>query len=735
MTRPTRAALGLLAVTAVGFAFWLPLMGLPAGSVVSSAGCDTAAHFYAWRHYGFGMLARGELALWNPYALCGVPFLANVQSALLYPVNLLFLWPPIWSAINLSFLIHLLLAGLGACAFALVLGATAAGGALAGCVFMLSANVVHQLHAGHLPALCTLAWCPWLLCAAEGFLRTGRLRWCLAAGLAAGAQLLAGHLQYAAYSQLLCWLYVAVRLPAAECRSVLVPKPGRVCLGLALLAVVPAGLAAAQLLPAAEFARVSIRRELADGFAGGYAFPPWQLLTLVAPELFGGPRSPYWGHGYFWEAVCFVGAPTLVLAWTGLKGGKRSRVAAVAVTGAFALLFALGRSTPVFGWTVRVVPGLGLFRGPAKLMFAASLTLSVLAGLGLPTLCGSRKLAWILAGLGAALVGVWAAARLGRWGESARWAELVRAYATRGRPEGVASLPAIEELPAAFAAAASSVLASGLALFAAAGAVLSTRVRPKLGLAAVAAVVVVGLMLHGGKSLTTFDSRRCHMPAAVRKHLAGADGRVIAPEIGLLNRGMADRVCTLDGFDAIMPAWTAKVLGCACVRPVRFLVNVDRVNSVTRLLAARYVLYRTGTQPGPGMAPALRTERYTVWLDTHALGRGRIERGNGELVARTVPLRCREHRVVARLDGPAPSGEAAFVLADTAYPGWRAYVDGRRTPVTRSHGMLRRVALAGGRAQVELVYCPRAFAIGFALSLLTCAAVGVAVAARAGRAG
>ena len=51
---------------------------------------DSIGQFYPWRSYAGASISHGSIPLWNPYQFCGAPFLANSQSAVLYPGNLLF---------------------------------------------------------------------------------------------------------------------------------------------------------------------------------------------------------------------------------------------------------------------------------------------------------------------------------------------------------------------------------------------------------------------------------------------------------------------------------------------------------------------------------------------------------------------------------------------------------------------------------------------------------------------
>ena len=45
--------------------------------------------FVPWRAWAWQMLFAGKLPLWNPYVGMGAPLIANYQSALFYPPNLL----------------------------------------------------------------------------------------------------------------------------------------------------------------------------------------------------------------------------------------------------------------------------------------------------------------------------------------------------------------------------------------------------------------------------------------------------------------------------------------------------------------------------------------------------------------------------------------------------------------------------------------------------------------------
>ena len=88
---------------------------------------------------------QGRAPLWNPDILAGAPLLADGLSAACYPPVLFELLLPDATAQDLRVWLHLVLAGVGAAMLAWLLGASAAGGLVAGAVAMLSAFPVCRL--------------------------------------------------------------------------------------------------------------------------------------------------------------------------------------------------------------------------------------------------------------------------------------------------------------------------------------------------------------------------------------------------------------------------------------------------------------------------------------------------------------------------------------------------------------------------------------------------------------
>jgi len=71
------------------------------------------------------------------------------------------------------------------------------------------------------------------------------------------------------------------------------------------------------------------------------------------------------------------------------------------------------------------------------------------------------------------------------------------------------------------------------------------------------------------------------------------------------------------------------------------------------------------------------------------------------------------NRVYLDADLKAPG---LLVLADTYYPGWKSFVDGKASKIYRADYALRAVFVPAGRHQVEFKYDPWSFKIGAAIS-------------------
>lgn len=74
-------------------------------------GFDTIRQIYPWRWFTTGQLLSGNWPLWNPHQFSGAPHLANFQTAIFYPFNLLYLFLPSLFAWTFNFALQTIGAG------------------------------------------------------------------------------------------------------------------------------------------------------------------------------------------------------------------------------------------------------------------------------------------------------------------------------------------------------------------------------------------------------------------------------------------------------------------------------------------------------------------------------------------------------------------------------------------------------------------------------------------------
>ena len=375
---------------AVGFILTLTLLffwKLTFTNLILS-GLDVFTYFYPYRAYAAEAIRQGHLPLWNPYLFMGVPFLANIQTAVFYPLNWPLLWLSVPRAVGLSMVGHVFLGGIFTYAFARVAFRLHRYGALvAGIVFAFSGFIGAMVE--HVNQLSVSAWFPLLLLLFTKARRQRSLIWGLAASLVVALQILAGHVQTVYISLAGLALYavfpVVCELWTGGSEAGGLGKQsswGRFREGLlwgpglwALTVAVGMGLAAVQLAPTYELSRLSVR-------AGGLPFRQAVSFSLD-PRLALLSLLPTFGEEVFSEYVGYVGVSALLLVLFAILTLRPSRAGAFAVLLTLTGLFlALGAYNPVYWLLYKLLPGMGLFRAPARWLFLYTFGASCLAGLG-----------------------------------------------------------------------------------------------------------------------------------------------------------------------------------------------------------------------------------------------------------------------------------------------------------------------------------------------------------------
>ena len=410
-------------------------------------GSDILLEFFYNRAYGFGEMLKGNIPLWNPHQFCGYPFVGVYQSAIFYPLNIIFL---VWSAeaaFTLSTILHMFLAWLGVYLYIFHLTRKTFPSFIAGLVYMMAAIITSRIYAGHITILCAYSWLPFIIFTLDKSFRNRSLVWACAGSLFFGIQILAGHPAMVYYSSLCVFIYSMGWL---WCRVWEEKNIKAVFDSLWPGFVIGAGgalVAAVQLLPTYYLSQYSVRSAgVTYEFATSFSFPPENFITYIAPYFFGSMAdSPYWGRWFLWEVLPYIGILPLVFLIMGAFRGKQAegKMSSVgcrvdekeeqttserekplpsplatpallvpsipsgrhsqlersesrlplfmALLGLFAVLMALGGYAGYFKYVYKFVPGFSSFRGHGKILMLFAFAGAAGTGLMINSLLSEKE--------------------------------------------------------------------------------------------------------------------------------------------------------------------------------------------------------------------------------------------------------------------------------------------------------------------------------------------------------
>ena len=413
----------LILLLAVGGFFW-PALTTPGVLIWPHSGLGSDITYRHWPdliRYAQSW-AIGKVAVWDSSVALGRPLAGDPTVLFLYPFDILFAWVSPEFAFNALDALHVFLAGLFMF-WLLRLGYhLSRPAALIGALtFAFAPKFISHLAGGHVGLVWGLTWAPAVLLG----LQLAIDGWVLGAalgGLALALQM-PTHLQIPYYTALICsaywfWHLVPSLWSAMRCNGDGWKRVRQLMAAYTVWLASFVLIAAAVLLPLLELLPFNSRGDFTLADANLYALPPLLLVTLLVPSNF---QFPEW--------TMFIGFVPLVLAGLGWFGNRRREWLFFALFIVFALLYAIGASTPLFELALNIIPGFKMLRVPTRLWFFGGLAVAVLAGFGAEVLVSNEarlalraKLRWIGLAAVAYLIGglvAWLVYRimLQRWHE------------------------------------------------------------------------------------------------------------------------------------------------------------------------------------------------------------------------------------------------------------------------------------------------------------------------------
>lgn len=367
---------------------------------------DFSRFHFPMKYYIFNSLKDGIFPFWNPYILGGAPAAADIQVGIFYPLNLLLVplsKPDIsymYWLMEMQAIFHLLLGGLFMYILMRYLKVSRFGSLFSAMIFSLSPLFI--VHLKHVNMIESIIWLPLIFLFFHRSLHTNSLRDSIFAGFIMGISILAGHLQMNYLMFLFLFAYFIyfllkeddiLSLKRPIMRNILLKRGSLFFLFFAL----SLGIASIELLPYLEFSSLSIRT-ISDyfSFSSSYSAGPMQFLfTSLVPHFFGGQSisTPYWGEWNYWEMMNYLDIFVLLLIFIGLMFLRNIKIVRFLFTAALlALGLSLGYNFILYYFAYFLLPGLKLFRVPARFLFLYSFSLIIIAGFSLDFFLNSGNL-------------------------------------------------------------------------------------------------------------------------------------------------------------------------------------------------------------------------------------------------------------------------------------------------------------------------------------------------------
>lgn len=719
---------------------------------------DVVRQLYPWKTQVTQSLREGRLPLWNPYNFSGMPLLANFQSAVFYPVALLYLIVPQPIAWSILVILQPLLASLFTYWYCRQIKLSKLSSWLSAISFSYGSYMTVWLEyntIGHV-----MLWLPLALLSIEKLKDHLRWQWIAAFVVSLTLPLLAGHPQLAGYVILFSLFYLWVRIPR------------RRAVKLTCIAIVfPIGIAAGQLFAGIELIVNAARSSHSYEFlTQKILIQPWQLLMLVSPDFFGNPATrTYWLADTYIGKVLSIGlVPLFFLLAT--KRSKNSLKRTFLITAFIVLLLTTVNPIALILYRLNI-PVLST-SSPTLMIFLFQFSLAILCGIGLdwwrqePHTIGklTRRSLLVIGMLVFCFVSIFALQKTGF-----SWApKLSQGY---------------KALIYASAISISTLILFAIAIF--------RRRFMTLAVIALLAIHVADLFYSFHKFNPFVQKELMYPPTDVVRFIQNNAGinRIWGYGTAAIEANLATQLqlYSPDGYDPLYPRWYGEFIG--LTNNGKLVENFtasnrsdasittgfgqsDLMDNHNRLLllerlGVKYILDREENKSNALTFPPDRfTKVYgadgwnifelktavprVVLVSQYTLAKTKEEflsryfnpafDPNHEVILEKTPLTLPSPDVggdIVAVKTYTPNtislsvrtlSPKLLVLSDTYYPGWRATIDGKSTPIYKANYTMRSLSVPAGNHIVVFSYEPRVFSLGLWMSgvtlvafVLTCA--------------
>ena len=375
-----------------------PVPEYPNGPPNKAMGFDNLRIFYPVKKVVIEAVKLGQPPLWNPYNFSGNVMLGSYQSAIFHPLSWLFLLIPHIDAWSIMTILQPIASALSMYFLLRVLGLSLPSQLIGALTFAFSGFFVTWWQESYMYTYSAVPL-PLALTFIELYLKkSNATTWLVLLAISLSLSVFSGMPQITFYVYAFVGTWILYRIWRSTNRWRHLLRFGA-ALSLSIL------ISSVQLLPSVESYSLSTRistdvKYIFDAFL----LPPYQLVTLLAPDYFGNPATyNYFGRGFYHDRLMWLGVVPLVLILTQLFRKKPSFPHGHFFQIAFLVTLSLTLSLPTT-WFILYQLKLPLLSTitPTRIMVLVTFTGSVLASYGSQEYFkgfSKKLLLWITLGL------------------------------------------------------------------------------------------------------------------------------------------------------------------------------------------------------------------------------------------------------------------------------------------------------------------------------------------------
>jgi len=702
-----------------------------AGPVKNNAQPDIVGQIYPWRHFAIEELKAGQIPFWNPYSFAGTPHLANYQSAVLFPLNILFFLPikfiDVWGFLVVA---QPLFAGIFMYGLMRRMKVSSFGSILSSLSFMFCGFIVTWM--GYATLGYAILPLPLALFAIESFVSKQKRKYLFLLSFSVAFSFFSGHFQTSIYFALAVFSFLLFHISVSKSKKLYVISL-LFYLGGILLAM-------PQILPSMEFYMHTVRSVL---FQKMEAIPWAYLPTLIAPDYYGNPvtRNDWFGHYAEWNG--YAGAIGLSMLFFVVFLRKNIKVVYFSILGVLALLLAY--DTPLVSLLVALkIPVLST-SSASRIIVLFSFSLAVLAGFSadyfIELLTKRKRIIFVWAGITMSVLIIL----------------------------GVAAFGNVLPIDKALVAKKNLILPFGILTLLSLLALLAWSIKFKKSMQIVMGVIVllsIGEMYRFAHKWQSFSSKELvykSVPVTSFYKKINNFDRAIGLSGG--EDSVYYNVSVLSGYDPLYKAEYGKFIQYVASgeqkEGFRSVVNFPLKGKYTpetiNFLGAKYIVHKFSDGnfawafPFEAYPPEQFTKlyddgSYRVFENNTSFPRAftvsdvRIVKDNEKLLQLMFENNLKNMAFVQEdvgVTSHASTGSAQIVeyessrvriktmtsqsellvLTDNFYPGWKATVNGKSAKIVKTDYSFRGVVVPAGESEVVFSYIPKSFIWGLVLAL------------------